>query len=136
MFRCPVLSFRRGMALAFAAALALLAPAAAHAQMQRPFPPTALRGAIVVVQPPEISLNGRPMRLAPGARIRDRNNMLAMSGPLIGEKLTVHYTIDIDGDVRDVWILTADELARRPWPTTPEEAARWTFDPATQTWTR
>ena len=122
--------------LALTAALALLTPAAAHAQMQRPFPPTALRGAIVVVQPPEISLNGRPMRLAPGARIRDRNNMLAMSGPLIGEKLTVHYTIDIGGDVRDVWVLTADELAKRPWPTTPEEAARWTFDPSTQTWTR
>ena len=136
MHRCTSRPPRHGRALALAAALALLAPAAAHAQMQRPFPPTALRGVIVVVQPPEISLNGRPMRLAPGARIRDRNNMLAMSGPLIGEKLTVHYTIDIDGNVRDVWILTADELAKRPWPTTPEEAARWTFDPATQTWTR
>ena len=136
MHRCTSRPSPRGGSLAFVAAFALSIPVAVQAQMQRPFPPTALRGAIVVVQPPEISLNGRPMRLAPGARIRDQNNMLAMSGPLIGEKLTVHYTIDIGGDVRDVWILTADELARRPWPTTPEEAARWTFDPATQTWTR
>ena len=122
--------------LAFAAALALLAPAAASAQMQRPFPPTALRGVIAFGQPPEISLNGRPLRLAPGARIRDRDNMLAMSGTLIGQTLTAHYIPDFDGNVKDVWILTADELARRPWPTTTEEAARWTFDPATQTWTR
>ena len=135
MHRCISRPSPRG-SLAFVAALALSIPVVAPAQMQRPFPPTALRGAVVVVQPPEISLNGRPMRLAPGARIRDQNNMLAMSGPLIGQTLTVHYTIDIGGDVRDVWILTADELAKRPWPTTPEEAARWTFDPATQTWTR
>ena len=136
MHRCISRPSPRVGLLAFAAALALSIPVAAPAQMQRPFPPTALRGAIAFGQPPEIILNGRPMRLAPGARIRDQNNMLAMSGLLIGETLTVHYTIDISGDVRDVWILTADELARRLWPTTPEEAARWTFDPATQTWTR
>ena len=137
MFRCPSSFSRHGGLLACAAAFVLLVPAAAHAQsVQRPFPPNALRGAIVVVQPPEISLNGRPMRLAPGARIRDQSNMLAMSASLVGARLAVHYTIDIDGNVRDVWILTADELARRPWPTTPEEAARWTFDPAAQTWTR
>ena len=137
MHRCTFRPSRRRRALACAAALALLIPVGAFAQpVQRPFPANALRGAIAFGQPPEIGLNGRPMRLAPGARIRDQNNMLAMSGPLIGEKLTVHYTIDIDGNVRDVWILTADELAKRPWPATPEEAARWTFDPATQTWTR
>ena len=137
MFRCPSSSSRHGGPLAWAAALVLLISTTAHAQsMQRPFPPTALRGAIVVVQPPEVSLNGRPMRLAPGARIRDQNNMLALSASLAGARLAVHYTIDIDGNVKDVWILTADELAKRPWPTTLEEAARWTFDPATQTWTR
>ena len=32
--------------------------------------------------------------------------------------------------------LTADEAARKPWPATPEEAQRWEFNPAAQTWTR
>ena len=137
MHRCPSRPSPRRCALACAAALALLIPAGAFAQsMQRPFPPNALRGVIVVGEPPEIGLNGRPMRLAPGARIRGPDNMLALSASLAGAKLAVHYTIDIDGNVRDVWILTADELARRPWPTTPEEAARWTFDPVAQIWTR
>ena len=54
----------------------------------------------------------------------------------MGQPLAVHYTIDLDGSVKDVWILTAEELAKRPWPTTPEEAARWAFDPLEQTWTR
>lgn len=103
--------------------------------MQRPFPADALRGTLVVGQPPEVAVNGRAARLAPGARIRGQDNMLVMSASIAGRSLAVHYTIDINGDVKDVWILTADELARRPWPTTAEQAARWEFDPVAQTWT-
>ena len=125
---------------AWRAALCALALASlaggAWAQMQRPFPPTALRGSLVVGQTPEVALNGRAARLAPGARIRGQNNLLELPGALTGRRLAVHYTIDINGDVQDVWILTPEEAAKRPWPTTPEEAARWEFDPAAQTWTR
>jgi hypothetical protein len=35
-----------------------------------------------------------------------------------------------------VWILTADEAARKPWPTTPAEAQAWSFDPVAQAWTK
>ena len=49
--------------------------------------------------------------------------------------LVVHYTLESHGLVHDVWILTPDELARRPWPATVEEAQRWSFDPGTQVWT-
>lgn len=130
-------SARPGAVLACAAALALSALAGAvQAQMQRPFPPVALRGTLVVVQTPEVALNGRPARLAPGSRIRNRANLVELPGSLAGQRLDVHYTTDFNGDVKDVWILTPEELAKRPWPTTPEEAARWTFDPATQTWSR
>jgi hypothetical protein len=122
---------------AVALALALAVPAcAAWAQLQRPFPPSALRGTLVVGQTPEITLNGRPARLAPGARIRGQGNLIELPASLMGQPLAVHYTIDFDGSVKDAWILTAEELAKRPWPTTPEEAARWTFDPVEQTWTR
>jgi hypothetical protein len=113
-----------------------IASSPASAQVQRNFPANALRGALVLVSPPEITLNGEPARLAPGARIRGQNNMLAMSATLVGARLLVHYTLDMHGHVMDIWILTAEEAARRPWPTTPQEAARWEFDAAAQTWTR
>ncbi|WP_137733721.1 hypothetical protein [Pseudaquabacterium pictum] len=119
-----------------AAALLLLIAGTAAAQTSRPFPATALRGALVVTQPPEVLLNGKADRLSPGARIRGANNMLQMSGALVGEKLLVHYTREPSGLVHDVWILTPEEAARKPWPTTPEEAQRWEFSPAAQTWTR
>ena len=104
--------------------------------VQRPFPPTALRGTLVVGQTPEVTINGQGARLAPGARIRAQNNMIELPAALTGQRLAVHYTIDINGDLKDVWVLTPEELARRPWPTTPEQAARWLFDPQEQTWTR
>jgi hypothetical protein len=119
-----------------ATAVAGLLPATASAQMARPFPATALRGALVVVQPPEITMNGEPARLSPGSRIRGPNNLLQMSGALVGQNLLVHYTIDPLGLVHDVWILTPDEAARKPWPSTPEQAQRWLFNPAEQAWTR
>ena len=109
---------------------------AASAQFARPFPPNALRGELVVVQPPDVTLNGEPARLAPGARIRGENNLLQMSAALAGAKLLVHYTLDPYGLLLNVWLLTPDEAARRPWPTTPEQAQRWSFDAAAQTWTR
>jgi hypothetical protein len=112
----------------------LVLPAAA--QQQRAFPATALRGELRIQQPPEASLNGRPARLAPGARIRGADNLLQMSGALAGQALTVHYTLDDYGLLRDVWVLTPAERARQPWPATPAEAAAWRFDPVGQTWSR
>jgi len=126
MYRC---------AFAVFAAAVLIAPATA--QVQRAFPPTALRGAIVMSDPPDITLNGKAARLAPGSRIRNQNNMLEMAGALAGQRLLVNYTFEnTTGLVKDVWILRAEEAAVRPWPTTLEEAQSWIFDPAAQTWTK
>jgi hypothetical protein len=108
----------------------------AAAQVNRTFPANALRGTLVVVQPPELTLNGQPARLSPGSRIRDKSNRLQMSGALMGQPLDVHYTIDTYGLVHNVWILTAEESAKTPWPATSEEAQRWSFDAAAQAWTR
>ena len=119
-----------------AAALSLALAGAVSAQTSRPFPATALRGALVVVQPPDVQLNGQAARLAPGSRIRGADNMVQMSGTLVGYQWLVHYTLDPTGLVQDVWILTPDEAARRPWPTTPAEAQAWLFNPAAQAWTK
>ena len=122
-------------ALLLAASL-LAALSTASAQEARPFPANALRGVLVVTDPPEVLMNGRTARLSPGSRIRGSDNMQVMSGALVGSKLLVHYTIDTSGLVHNVWILNAAEASRRPWPSTPEQAASWLFDPAAQTWTR
>ena len=123
---------RRAFALAAACLLAL--PAAA--QMQRSFPQSALRGAISFGAAPDISLNGQPARLAPGTRIRDTNNMAVVPAAVYGGPFLVNYTIDPLGLVKDVWILTVDEAANKPWPTTRDEGAAWSFDPVAQVWTK
>jgi hypothetical protein len=126
----------RCAALLSLAALMLASALPAAAQAQRNFPANALRGELVIQQPPEALLNGRAARLAPGARIRGTDNLLQMSGALAGQKLPVHYTLDNAGLLLDVWVLTPAELARRPWPTTPQQAREWIFDPVAQVWSR
>jgi hypothetical protein len=116
--------------------LAAALPAAAQMNPNRNFPASALRGEIAVQQPPALLLNGRPSRLAPGARIRAMDNMFVLQGALAGQRLEVHYTQDLNGDLLDVWILTPAERARQPWPTTREQAAAWRFDPVAQAWSK
>ena len=123
MLRCASLA-----ALAFALAL----PAAA--QPVRKFTAQALRGELVVTQPPFATLNGQPAQLAPGARIRGADNMVYLSGAVAGRKLLVHYTLDAVGNLQDVWVLTPAEAARKPWPATPAQAATWSFNADAQVW--
>jgi hypothetical protein len=119
---------------AFLIACALALPVVA--QVQRNFTANALRGEVVFGTPPEVTLNGKPARLAPGARIHGDNNMLLMSGTLIGRKLVVNYTTELEGMLLEVWILSRSEMERKPWPTTEKEAQAWLFNPDAQTWTR
>jgi hypothetical protein len=121
---------RCAFALLFAVAVSL------PAQAQRVFQATALRGELVITQPPEALLNGKPVRMSPGVRIRNPMNMIQLSGSLLGQKLAVHYTLDPAGELRDVWILTEAELAKRPWPSTPAQARTWVFDSSLQQWSR
>ena len=120
----------------FASVLAIALASPSVAQVQRQFPQTALRGLVVFGQPPHVTLNGEPMQLATGARIRATNNMIVLSGSLAGSSGVVHYTIDPLGQIRDMWILRPEELANLPWPGTPSEAQAWSFDATAQRWTR
>ena len=110
--------------------------APASAQMVRAFPQDALRGVVTFGPPPHVLLNGKPAQLAPGARIRGQDNMLQMSGALVNVKAIVHYTIETNGLVKDVWLLRPEEIARKPWPETLAEAQTWQFDPAAQAWVK
>lgn len=113
-----------------------LVATAASAQVQRNFPATALRGTLQFGEAPQVALNGKPARLSPGSRIRDAKNLLVMPAALAGQKWVVHYTLEPLGLVHDVWLLRDDEIARKPWPATPQEAQAWRFDPVAQTWTK
>ncbi|MCE2916268.1 MAG: hypothetical protein ACOVOT_10070 [Rubrivivax sp.] len=116
--------------------LAFSALAASGQTLQRPFPAHAFRGELVVMQPPTAVLNGSSVKLAPGSRIRNADNLLVLSGTLAGQRLLVHYTLDASGLLQDAWILSAAEAARQPWPRNAQEAAALRYDPATQTWSR
>ncbi len=75
----------------------------------RNFPEGTLRGSFLMVEAPEIQLDGHADRLSPGARIRSPRNMLLMPATLIGQKLLVNYTRDASNLVSQVWVLTPDE---------------------------
>lgn len=107
-----------GLGLAMGPALAIAQSPSPYLQPQRipPISAKAMRGTLRIVQPPEVLLNGQPARLAPGARIRDRNNLMVVSGALIGQDLPVRYTRDPLGLVHEVWVLTAAETAADPMP--------------------
>ena len=77
----------------------------------RPFPANAERAVMVVTYPPIIQMNGKPDRLSPGARIRGMNNLMQLSGSLIGQKLLVNFVRNPLGEVHEVWILTEAEAA-------------------------
>ena len=136
--RTETLRRRVLLAATLATAVAALAPAAADAQVQRRFPVSALRGRIVFTNPPDITLNGDPARMSPGARIHGPDNMTLVTGRVAGDgrRYTVDYRLEGTGLVSEVWLLTDEEADVSPWPRTPAEAAAWTFDFMAQTWTK
>jgi hypothetical protein len=125
MYRCAL------AALALAAAWPLAAQ-----PLSRNFPAAALRGTLLLQQPPQALLNNAPARLSPGAQIRDTHNLLVLSGALVNQPVLVHYIQDPDGLISRVWILTAAERAKQPWPVTADEQRSWVFDPLAQTWSK
>jgi hypothetical protein len=125
MFRCAITLL----------AAAFLGPLA-QAQTHRNFPANALRGEIIITAPPEVVLNGKPERLAPGSRIRGEDNLLQMSAALAGRKFIVHYTRETSGLLFDVWVLNPAELTNRTWPRSEAEAQTMVFDPIGQTWSK
>jgi hypothetical protein len=97
---------------AFALGLALMAGAATAQTLIRNAPQDVKPARLVVTAPPEITLNGKPDRLSPGSRIRNTQNLIMLSGSLVGQDLPVVYRRDAAGLVHEAWILTPDEYAR------------------------
>lgn len=99
--------------LALATLLCLACLPAAWAQgMQRSAPKDVVLARMTVTAPPVVMLDGKPDRLSPGSRIRDLNNMLVLSGGIVGKQLPVVYKRDAAGLVHEVWVLTAEEYTK------------------------
>lgn len=93
----------------------LLVAASANAQMTvRQFPANIKRGVMTVTAPPQVMINGSALRLSPGVRIHAPNNLLVMSGALIGQKYAVNYRLEQNDLVREIWILNQAEVDAQP----------------------
>lgn len=90
--------------------IALALAGTAHAQGNpREFPRDALRGEMVVKQPPYIEMDDKVTRLSPGARVLDQSNRIVTPASLLNRELTVNYLMDRRGQVTQAWILTTEE---------------------------
>ena len=89
-------------------ALVLLSGSAA-AQLNRTLPAKLQRGIVGEQQPlPLLSISGKSLKLAPGGVVFDENNRTIVQGALQPGS-AVAYTIDMNGDVGRVYILTPTE---------------------------
>jgi hypothetical protein len=91
----------------------LIGATAAAAAQVRTIPKEAQRGEIRHLQDMHVELNGKPLRLAPGAQIRDPDNRLVLPTSLV-EKSDVRFLLDGTGLVHRVWIMTPLERAQAP----------------------
>jgi hypothetical protein len=99
-------------ALILCTSLGGFAPAMAQDSV-RQFPVAARRATLEVTTPPNVLLNGLPERLSPGARIKGPNNLLVLSGNLVGQRVLVNYLRDPQGQVHEVWILNETEALQK-----------------------
>lgn len=104
---------RRAVAALLALPLALVALAPAHraqAQLLRSFPENARPGRLEMRIFPEAVLDGKPVRLAAGARIYDTDNRIVMPASLSGTH-EVLVDEDASGSIARIWLPTSEELA-------------------------
>jgi len=80
---------------------------------ERPFPAHALRGKMTPGYFPDISIDGKPRQLSPAARIFNQDNMIEMPAALRGSDIVVNYTVDMNGNIDRIWILTPEEAAQK-----------------------
>jgi hypothetical protein len=97
------------LAAPVALAATLLPPRAALAQMQRPIPANAEIGRLRIGVFPEATLDGRPVRLGPGTRIYDEQNMIRPPAGIDGER-KVAFVRGTQGEPIQVWLLNDAEF--------------------------
>jgi hypothetical protein len=88
-------------------ALALVAVLAACGSSNR-LPDGTILGTANAVQPSNITIDGKPMRLAPGARIMTPSNT-SVTPDHVPANSRIRYKLDANGQVSQVWLLPPEK---------------------------
>lgn len=80
---------------------------------ERTFPASTLRGKLTVTDYPIVKINGDVLRLSPGSRIWNANRLTQIPSSLGSDTYLVNYTLNVQGDVDRIWILTSDEASQK-----------------------
>jgi len=89
-----------------------LAGAVAQTAVLRTLPADAKRGQLSHVRENLVSLDGRQIKLAPGAQIRGANNLIVVPTALPKDSL-VKYQLNGSGELVRAWVLTTEEAAKK-----------------------
>jgi hypothetical protein len=81
--------------------------------VDRDFPASALRGKLTITDYPNVTVNGQALRLSPGSRIWNTQQLTQIPNSLGADTYQVNYTLNIQGDIDRVWILTTDEASQK-----------------------
>ena len=95
-----------------AVGLALAGAAAAQTTVFRTLPEDAKRGTLSHVRENLVNLDGRQIKLAPGAQIRGANNLIVLPTALPKDSL-VKYQLNASRELFRAWVLTAEETAAK-----------------------
>jgi len=90
----------------------VLACAPAAPAQERAIPEGAKRGYVRHAQEMLVSVDGKRIRLAPGATIRDQRNLAIVPVSIPREGAWAAFILDRNGQISRVWLLTPEELAR------------------------
>jgi len=104
------------MVLRYARCLALLpallvAPAIAQFRAP-PIPAEAQRGVIRHLKEMAVALDNRPVQLAPGAQIRNQQNLIIVPMSIPPGGAPADYILNGDGELFRAWLLSPQELAQ------------------------
>ena len=80
----------------------------------RTFPQNSRQVKITDVADDRIVADGRELRLAPGVLVFTSSNATLVKGS-IPAPIIARVQIDLNGDVRRIWLLADDEILVRPW---------------------
>jgi hypothetical protein len=91
----------------------LAGPALAQSRFPS-IPADAHRGVIRHLKEMAVAIDGKPMQLAAGAQIRNRQNLIIVPIAIPREGAWADYLLNARGEVFRVWLLTSGELASEP----------------------
>jgi hypothetical protein len=105
-----IVAFLRTVPILAILTILALSSGSARAQL-RTLPADAYFGKVTAFQYPMVKIDSKHLRLSPGAKIYNQQNMIIMP-PAMVQKAKVLYRTDLTGQVSGLWLLTPLEAER------------------------